>query len=184
MHFLHVHKICKLLIGIGVVLLSASCADNQYDNSCYLIFDNSTNNNSKVAAAMTISSNVFVTFSKKSINGKPYFHIESNQGGTDDVAFTYQDQQRGYIFGKNNGVIVGFGILDNQFKAYDLLCPNCYNESKYKNLTVNSNGQTYCSNCKRYYDLSTGLVASGEGGKAMIQYRASSSGPNGTLVIN
>lgn len=100
MHFLHVHKICKLLIGIGVVLLSASCADNQYDNSCYLIFDNSTNNNSKVAAAMTISSNVFVTFSKKSINGKPYFHIESNQGGTDDVAFTYQDQQRGYILAK------------------------------------------------------------------------------------
>ena len=92
--------------------------------------------------------------------------------------------------GRNNGLIVGFGNLDNPaiFYAYDAECPNCYNPSalpvrSYK-LSVSSSGIATCANCKRSYNLNTGgNIVAGSAGNLLERYRATTTGPNGLLHV-
>ena len=93
--------------------------------------------------------------------------------------------------GMNNGLIVGYGNLDNPavFFAYDLQCPNCYPpdaipQRPYE-LKINGTGIATCSNCKRSYNLNTGgNIVTGQPGRKLIRYRGTSTGPFGILVVN
>ena len=123
------------------------------------------------------------------------FSFENNQGlkSSSPVWFDAIDLklESWRHVGMNNGLIVGYGNLDNPavFFAYDLQCPNCYHpdaipQRPYE-LKINGTGIATCSNCKRSYNLNTGgNIVTGQPGRKLIRYRGTSTGPFGILVVN
>ena len=183
------------LAGLLSMTLLVSCGDtvSEYSTApCYLYIDNQTHNDAMLAQAMTQYSGVFVTITTTTQSGAQYFVFTNNQGGSSRVAFDAKDklrQQNGQlILGMNGGLIVGYGNLSGEFYAYDRECPNCFDPNalpvRSYRLTVSSAGIATCANCHRTYDLNNkGLVASGEGGKKMSRYPATTTGANGILIV-
>lgn len=72
--------------------------------------------------------------------------------------------------------------------AYDLACPNCYDD-KSLNLRLTFSGSralrcTSSRGCGRTYDLDNGgRVSSAEGGRSLFRYRLSYAAATGTLLI-
>ncbi len=187
--------------GAVLLLLFACESDSQYDTShkCYLVIDNNIHLDPTLMSSMnSMSPGVFCRVSLGTRNGVPTYFVESNQknGETKQPmksSFTLNDvdRQRTKLLGIYNetGLIVGFGNLDNPpiFYAYDAICPNCYElnmPGSYQPMTMNSAGVASCSLCNRTYNLNTGgNILSGEKGRQLYRYRASTTGPQGILVV-
>lgn len=176
----------------ALVLTCVGCGDSELEYSnhrAHFTYDNSIHLDATLAAAMnTMSPGIFCRISRSTDS---YFDFENNQDMSSRVALNAVEKQRICELGVYNasGIIVGFGTLDNPpaFFAYDAQCPNCYEESnmpRYQ-LTMNSAGIATCKNCHRQYNMSGGgIVVSGEGGRKLIRYRASTTGPMGILNVN
>lgn len=75
----------------------------------------------------------------------------------------------------------------NQPRAYDLVCPTCYEQNSIqRSLQFDGREQMKCPRCGRTYSLQTGLQTGGEEGVSVLyRYRMTySSNASGTLVIN
>ncbi len=179
----------RILPGLLLAALAlTACGDteNLYSSAyCRLTFDNSTHNDATLASAMTpTSGGVFVTITASGTT----FSFSSNQGLSSTTAMTALEQQRGFSLGYNNGIIVGYGTVDNTFYCYDRECPNCFDPEalpvKSYKITVNTFGIASCSTCHRKYDCNSGgLVSDGDAGTKLTRYRATTTGPYGVLTI-
>lgn len=179
-----------LLPAITALLLSCGNTVDEYSRvPTYLLIDNAVHNDATLAAAMTAHAGVFVTVTITTQGGAKYFTFKSNQGTESKTVFNAIDQRRSFILGMNSALIVGYGhSIDGIFYAYDRECPNCFNPDNLPMrsypLTVDSRGMAACANCKRTYDLNNGgLVATGDAGKKMTRYYASTTGPYGILSV-
>lgn len=192
----------KKKIGERIIILSAlfmliACKDvidYEYSNyHCNLTIDNSVHLDATLASSMNaLSPGVFTTIKPLYRDGVYYFHFRNNQGLESKKQFNAIDErlQSNLRVGMSNGLIVGFGNLDTpaHFYAYDLQCPNCFDidalpQRNYE-LTVKGTGIATCKTCHRSYNLNTGgNIVSGERGKTMTRYRASTTGPNGVLHV-
>ena len=192
----------KKKIGERIIILSAlfmliACKDvidYEYSNyHCNLTIDNSVHLDATLASSMNaLSPGVFTTIKPLYRDGVYYFHFRNNQGLESKKQFNAIDErlQSNLRVGMSNGLIVGFGNLDTpaHFYAYDLQCPNCFDidalpQRNYE-LTVTGTGIATCKTCYRSYNLNTGgNIVSGERGKTMTRYRASTTGPNGVLHV-
>ena len=183
-----------------LVILLSSCGDVvDYEYSSYrnfFTFYNDTHQDPILASAMnSLSPGVYCVIKTNFVSGRYSFSFENNQGlkSAAPVWFDAIDLrlERWKRIGMNNGLIVGYGNLDNPspFYAYDLQCPNCFNTNavplRAYELKISSDGFATCSNCHRRYNLNTGgNIVSGESGKKLIRYRASCTGANGVLGVN
>ncbi len=92
-----------------------------------------------------------------------------------------------------SGFVVGHSSLPDlnmnyPLLAYDLVCPNCYEQSLITpTLSFSGQEELSCSRCKRTYDLQqNGIVKSGEAGRSLLRYRGvtfSEATSGGILVI-
>ena len=185
-----------LTICITAINMLISCNDDGFEYSdyhCNLTIDNNTHLDATLASAMNaMTPGIFCKISFKMENGAKYFVFENNHNTKTQSIFNAIDEklQNEKRLGQYNGVIVGYGNLDNpaKFYAYDGQCPNCFNPNsiplKDAPLTVSSNGVAKCPLCHREYNLNTGgNICGGDMGNTHKQYRAASSGPNGTLRV-
>lgn len=185
-----------LLATLAALTLLTSC-DNDLgytysDYRCNLVIDNSVHNNATLGSAMnSLSTGTFCTISFKNAGGAYYYVFSSNLGETSQSIFNDIDKQRNnnLRIGLNYGVIVGFGNLGSpaEFYAFDAECPNCFNADalplrSYK-LSVSGSGIATCANCKHTYNLNTGGNCTNDSGH-LNRYRASTTGPFGTLYVN
>ena len=158
---------------------------------CYVVIDNSLHLDPSLAAAMNpISPGVFCTIKETLQGGAYYYAFATNTGLSSSVIMNAIELKVTRIVGMNNGVIVGYGNLDNPaiFYAYDLECPNCFDPDavpvKSKALTIDDKGHASCKVCSRIYDLNNrGYIIQGESGNPLNRYPASTTGPFGNLVI-
>ena len=179
--------------------LLTSCGDTEYEYSgypAYFIFENNAGRSAALASAMNAQSpGIFCRITLSSAasgehGNRLLFNFASNQGLSDVSALSAIDEQRTIQLGVYNmtGIIVGFGNLNNPptFYAYDSQCPNCYkntNMPRYS-LTMNTDGTAECGSCHRKYDMNNGgIVVAGDGGDKMMRYHASTTGPEGVLVV-
>ncbi|GAB6976121.1 hypothetical protein [Prevotella falsenii] len=189
--------ISKSIMALLAVFALTACGDNvdyEYSNyHCNLTIDNAVHLDATLASAMNaLSPGVFTTIKPLYKDGTNYFYFKNNQGMESEKRFNAIDDklQSHLRIGMNGGLIVGFGNLDTpaRFFAYDLQCPNCFDLNapplRSYELTVSGTGIAACKTCKRTYNLNTGgNIVSGEKGKTMTRYRASTAGPNGLLRV-
>lgn len=89
----------------------------------------------------------------------------------------------------NQGFIVGTSsetdIKSGQFYqvAYDIVCPNCYENSIAKVLTLQGD-EAVCPRCERHYNLSYGLITKGDKGRKLHRYRMAYVPSQDMFVIN
>lgn len=182
------------LIGLCCCLLLLSCGETEYEYSnipCRLVFNNSTRNNAVLASGMNAwSPGIFVRVQMVGANPQ-FYEFTSNQGQTEQTIVNAIDDRVAPILGMKNGVIVGYGNLDNPavFYAYDNQCPNCSDPTaaimRDHSLTMTTDGHATCATCKRSYNMNNrGLIDIGDGGKPLIRYRATTTGPYGILSVN
>lgn len=185
------HTILALAL---LALFATSCGDTENEYTvgvCLLIIDNSTHQDATLASAMNPNApGTFCLVKKETRNGATYFEFTNNAGVSSSKIQNAIDQRRSSIIGYNNGIIVGFSALNpNTFYAYDHECPNCYDPNaipmKSRPLTMNSSGHATCAVCHRQYDLNNnGFVSSGDNGKRLTRYRATTTGPFGVMTVN
>ncbi|WP_455541308.1 hypothetical protein [Prevotella fusca] len=192
-------KIIQSILFLVVVLLP-SCGDSvDYEYSShrnFFTFHNETHQNPILASAMNpLSPGVYCIIRCSFVSGRYSFSFENNQGQKSDAPVWFNGidlrLESWKHVGMNNGLIVGYGNLDNPspFFAYDLQCPNCFDANvlpqRSCELKMSSDGIAACSSCHRKYNLNTGgNVVAGESGKKLTRYRASSTGPYGVLGVN
>lgn len=189
-------SVIRCLLCAGFVFLAAwtatgcSKADYEYASErAYFIFDNSIHQDKTLQTATNnMSPGVFCRIWEGSEEGSVFFYFANNQGLTSKQKAYAEEIRRTRVIGVYNksGVIVGYGNLTSpaELYVYDSQCPNCYNSTNMANyrLTLTSDGHAVCPNCKRKYDLnSRGITTDG---KKLMRYRATCSGPLGTLVVN
>jgi len=186
------HKLILFFVCFSSLITLTSCDDSEFEYSnyqAYFVFDNSQRLDATLSSAMNpLSPGIFC---KIAIEGSNYISFVNNQGLNSKQMMTAVDQRRTCILGIYNGsgVIVGYGALSDPpaFYAYDVQCPNCYEQTNKPNspLSMDTNGKAICKKCQRTYDMNNGgIIIGGEGGKKMIRYHASTTGPNGVLKIN
>ena len=187
------NKLTTLIIGCCIFLFTA-CGESAYEYSsipCRLSFDNATHNNATLASGMnSFSPGIFVHIKTTGVNPR-YYEFSNNQGLTEKSIFNAIDDRIDPILGMKNGLIVGFGNLDNPavFYAYDAQCPNCSNANAAimhdHSLTMTTDGHATCSTCHRSYNMNNrGMIDKGDNGKSLIRYHAATSGPYGILNVN
>ena len=188
-------RLIKTFLFTALVILFTGCGDasNEYTvGTCYLVIDNGVHQDATLGSAMNPNApGIYCTIKKSVRNGATYFDFSNNAGANSSAIFNAIDNRRTLIVGMNNGIIVGYGTLNNPatFYAYDLECPNCFDPNaipvKSKPLSVSTSGIATCNVCKRQYDLNNnGFVSSGEQGDKLTRYHASTTGPFGVLAVN
>ena len=181
--------------ALAMLMVLSSCGDSENEfttGKCYFVFDNSVHNDATLASAMNPNApGIFCQVTKATRNGATYFDFTNNGGVSSSCILNAVDTRRTLILGYNNGIIVGYGALDMPaaFYAYDRECPNCFDPNaipiKTHPLTMSSNGIATCKTCHRQYDMNNnGFISSGENGKRLTRYRATSTGPFGVLSVN
>lgn len=189
---------CTLFHILAAALAMSACtkADEQYSNEpCYLVFDNSTHQNTTLATAMDpMSPGVFCHISTTVRSGATYFVFANNHGLSSESIANAIDQQRTRRLGRRNGLIVGYGnadIVNPVFYAYDAQCPACYSGTGLidRTLSIGNDGQATCSNCNRSYDLNNGGIISsgsqdGDNSSRLVRYRATTTGAYGVLTVS
>lgn len=180
-------KLFKIVLCSAIAFMFAGCADSEYSRyACHLVINNMRLNNMTLGSAMTQESPG--VFCRISMEGTTRFKFESNQSSEPTYGSTNAiDQKANWTIGIYNGIIVGFGNLDGEFHAYDNQCPNCYEGSSLPRypLTMNTDGTASCRSCHRSYNMNNGgVLVSGDRGKGLIRYRASTTGPLGVLSVN
>ena len=178
---------------MAVMLLMMACGDteNKYTvGQCHFIFENGTHQDAVLASAMNANApGIFCMVTKKVRSGAVYYDFTNSSGQSSSKLQNSIDAHRTMILGYNDGIIVGFSNLEGAFFAFDRECPNCFDSKaipmKSYPLTMTTNGMAVCKSCQRQYDLNNnGFIAVGDNGKRMTRYRASTTGPFGTLVVN
>lgn len=177
-----------------MLLFVASCGDiqNEYGNfRPYFVYENNVRQNARLAEAMTPNSGMFCTVRWQFISGAQYYVFTNSNGRTSKSILTDLEIQRRHVLGCNNGLIVGYGNLNNPpvFYAYDLECPNCFDPQalplKSKPLQLLAGGIAVCRVCNRRYNLNnSGVIVQGERGRKLTRYRAQTTGPYGVLTVN
>ena len=185
--------------GITLLLLSfllglVSCGDVQNEFTsmrCFVLFDNMIHSNAVLAGAMTPNSGIYVRMTLTFKDGARCFLFENNQGQSSITKLNAKDEKRPQVVGQNDGIIVGYSMLDPSpvFYAFDAECPNCFNfeqvEFRSYRLQMSSSHIATCNTCKRKYDLGNGgMIIEGENGKKLLRYRAATTGPYGVLSVN
>ena len=109
------------------------------------------------------------------------------ESGTDNLTATAYYTKYKFIA----GFIVGQGYLPEMGETtlpllcYDLACPNCYENSITRRLSLQDGGYAYCSKCKRKYNLNNfGIVEEGESGIKLFRYRISYNGSEIVQISN
>ena len=187
-------RLFSILLALAVVLL-IGCGDssNEYTiGTCYVVIDNGIHQDATLAGAMNPNApGIFCIVKSNTRGGVTYFDFTNNAGVSSSKQLTAIDTRRTLIMGQNNGIIVGYGTLNipPTFYAYDLECPNCFDPNaipmKSKPLSVSTSGIATCPVCHRQYDLNnSGFISSGEAGKKLTRYHASTTGPFGVLAVN
>ena len=181
------------VIGLLALFAFISCnADYEYSRyPCYFIFDNSKHLDPTLTSALSPPGGVFCCITQTTKSGVTYVNFSNNEGLSSSQAKNAVDQKYTYVLGLNNGIIVGFGNLDNPatLYAYDRQCPNCANGTsayspKYP-LTMSSDGKASCSKCGRVYDMNNnGIVVKGATGDKLWRYHATCTGSIGVLIVN
>lgn len=166
-----------------------SCTDSYTFSSypCYLVIDNSVHQDATLASAMNaMSPGVFCMVTADEAGKK--FRFKNNLGLESAKTFNAIDQRRTRALGMNNGLIIGYGSLDNVLFAYDRECPNCFDPSavpvRTKPLSLGQDGYATCQVCHRRYNMNSGGFCESEGGlKPLTRYHVSTTGPFGVLSI-
>ena len=183
------------LISTLVLLMLCSCGDTQNEYTVgvtYFIFENSTHQDVTLSSAMSTNSpGIFCHITKTTSAGVTYFSFNNNQGASSKSIANAVDLRRSSLLGYNNGIIVGFGNLDNPavFYAYDNQCPNCFSHDaipvRNYSRTMSSNGIATCKTCGREYNMNTGgNIIKGDTGNKLIRYHAATTGALGVLIVN
>lgn len=185
--------------GITLLLLSLllgimACGDVQNEFTsirCFVLFDNMIHSNAVLAGAMTPNCGIYVRMTLTFKDGARCFLFENNQGQSSTTRLNAKDEKRPQVVGQNDGIIVGYSMLDPSpvFYAFDAECPNCFNfeqvEFRSYRLQMSSSHIATCNTCKRKYDLGNGgMIIEGENGKKLLRYRAATTGPYGVLSVN
>lgn len=165
---------------------------NEYTTyPCRFVFNMNTHANSAALRSTVGGTGIFCKVSKTYKGGANYYHFETNQGLSDDVIFTAEDEKTTVALGMKDAIWFGFGNLDipATFYAYDNQCPNCFDPNaipqKSRPLTVNSAGLATCSTCRRTYNMNTGgNITSGDAGDKLTRYHASYSSAGVVSVTN
>lgn len=183
------HALLTWMVATGLLTMGlAGCdkAEDLYsDARAFLYFNNATHNDATLATAMTRYSGAFVTITARDRR----FYFVSNKGLRSEVNMTAIDTQRPMVLGFNNGLIVGYGTsVDGEFYAYDRECPNCFSPNalpvRSYPVAVDDFGRGSCAHCGRGYDLNNGgFVSSGDAGRKLTRYRATTTGPMGSLTV-
>lgn len=182
-----------------ICLLLASCdADNEYSTwPCRFAYNNAIYLDATLASAMTADSRgVFCKIWESAYGGVKYLNFQNNHGQSSQKVETAMEQQSGnaFMLGINNGIIVGFQVLNTQpnggFVAYDVQCPNCVRKenntiSPNYPVSMDSSGIATCKKCGKKYDLNnSGVVQNGEECDTGLQkYLASTTGPFGYISV-
>ncbi len=160
-------KIRYIILSL-VLLLPLSCnVDSEYSTkySCYLLFYTQYHSTSHIISA--INPLAPGTFVKISLD-------EDTSLTTDKENYPYTS---GIYLGANNSIIVGCSMYGGLY-AFDGQCPNCLANSSYRSYPLSwvSGQEVKCAKCGRTYNLSTGVVASGDAGSQLLKYRATYDG--------
>ena len=188
-------KWMRTWLFVAVALIVAACGDttNEYTiGNCFLVIDNSTHQDATLAGCMNPNApGTFCIIKTVFRSGANYFEFTDNAGVTSSKIFNAIDSRRSQILGYNNGVIVGYSALNTPatFYAFDLECPNCFDPQalpvRSKPLSLTTNGLAVCAVCHRQYSLNNdGFIASGDQGKKLTRYRATTTGPFGVLSVH
>ena len=186
------HAATLLTLVFALILTACGDSENEYTiGSCYFVIDNSVHQDATLATAMNINApGLFCTITKGMEKGTEKFFFTNNAGQGSSVPLNALDSRRTLILGHNNGIIVGFGNMDSpaKFYAFDRECPNCFDPQaipiRSHPLSVGSSGMATCATCKRQYNLNNdGFIATGDNGKRLTRYRASTTGTYGVLSV-
>ena len=187
-------KIFAFLITYILLLIFTSCeAENEYSTwPCRFAYDNSVHQDAALSSCMDVNvPGMFCLITESVRGGVKYLNFKTNHNMTSSQTETEAEKRAEYILGLNNGIIVGFGALSSPpvFYAFDRECPNCFDPEaipiKSRPLSMGVNGIATCGVCHRQYDLNNnGFISSGENGKRLTRYRASTTGPFGVLTVN
>lgn len=180
----------KKLIPILLIIAAITGCSNEFEytrGKCYLAFDNSVALVPQLAAAMnSVSTGVYCHISRTYQNGVAAFSFADFGGSKTISPFNATQQQMTLIFGRSDqsGVIVGFNIFGEGFKAFDMQCPECspltiLNPST--PLSWTAERTLTCKQCNRAYDLTTGIS---NDGRRLTIYQASTTGPFGYLAVH
>jgi len=178
---------------MAIAALFTGCdAQNEYATyPCRFVFNMNTHANSAALRSAVSSTGIFCKVSKTFKGGANYYHFETNQGLSDDVIFTAEDEKTTVSLGMNGAIWCGYGNLDIPavFYGYDAQCPNCFDPNaipkKSRPLSVSSAGIAKCSSCSREYNMNTGgNIVSGEAGNKLTRYHASYSSAGVVTVTN
>ena len=190
-------NIISVLAAAGTIVLASSCqgeTQNEYSQyQAYLNYDPTIAPLPPLQAAIT-GANTFACVSMlRSETGKYYQLSAQLYGGeAQTVNVTTATAVRTMpVLGVNNstGLVVGNSSLqsDNPY-VFDRVCPNCYAESrtkKYQLEFTNSGQSLYCSKCKRTYGLlNAGVITSGDSGKKLERYHATTTAVGGIIISN
>ena len=184
---------CFLLLA-SFLLPLASCSNAEFEYStipCYFVFNNALRNNATLATAMNpMSPGIFVAVSREGVN-PTYYVFRNNHGQCDSTIVNAIDDHTTIILGMQNGLILGYGNLDNPapFFAYDRECPNCSHPDdlplRSHPLTMKTDGTATCATCHRRYNMNTGgNIIEGEHGQQLIRYRCNQPQPYGVVTVN
>lgn len=186
------HFWLSILFCFSAVLCGCGNALDEFSHRpCRVVIDNSLHNDATLASAMNSQSKgVFCVIRETIQGGAHQYSFSTNYGQETSVLLNAIEIKQTRIIGMNNGVIVGFGNLDEPaiFYAYDRECPNCFNPYaipiKSKPLNIDEKGWATCRACNRIYDLNNrGFIIDGDKGQPLIRYRASTTGPFGVLSV-
>ena len=181
-----------LLLSLLLGIMACGDVQNEFTSMhCLVHFDNMIHSNAVLAGAMTSNSGIYVRITLTVKDGARCFLFENNQGQSSISKLNAKDEKPPQIVGQNDGLIVGFCMLETPavFYAFDAECPNCFNfdqmDFRSYRLQMSSSHIASCNACKRKYDLGNGgMIIEGENGKKLIRYRAATTGPYGVLSVN
>ena len=150
---------------LALAFVSCGKMESEYSkNPCYVNVDNSIHNDATLNTAINSNAPGIFCQISESANCK-YFVFKNNQGLSSQSLMNASEIKQSMIFGFHNGIIVGFGNIRDlsdkyPFYAYDLQCPNCYNDNaipaRPRPLTITSDGLAKCSNCGNIYNMNNG----------------------------
>jgi len=168
------------IVLLLAVLLAGCEAENLYtkDYLCRFTFFASMHPESKLLTALDpLSTGVFARVSAEQRQGVWHLKVNLNDDKTsEDLTLSLtKENQISYDLGANNALIIGYSAFSG-LKAYDRQCPNCLDSLGGYNYPLNwtHNGQwVECAKCNRQYALENGTVMSGNGGRQLLEYRAS-----------
>lgn len=187
----------RFLRGISLLaLLSACTADNTFSNyPCRFVFNINTHAISPALKSAVSTTGIYCKVSTLIKGGVSYYHFQTNEGLSDDVIYTAEDQRVTIILGTNNGLWFGFSNQDYDvngqpaFYGYDAECPNCFDPDaipvKSRPLSVSTTGIASCAVCRREYNMNTGgNIIKGDSGSPLRRFRHSSYSTTGIVSVN